>query len=144
MEMTEEKVEEQGVQNVESASRPLTGYEIGQRGERAAARFLEHCGYEILERNWRCPAGEADIIALDGETIVFVEVKTRTDLDKGLPSEAVDAEKRCRYEKIAAWYIRLTEGIPEAPIRFDIVAMLATGNDRALVRHYVNAFGSGF
>lgn len=117
--------------------------EIGRRGENAAARYLERCGYEILDRNWKCPAGEADIVARDTDTLVFVEVKTRTNLNKGLPSEAVDAEKRARYEKIAAWYIRDYEFI-DVPVRFDIIALLVAGEDRALVRHYCNAFAEGF
>ena len=76
---------------------------LGKRGERAAARYLERMNYIVLERNWKCPFGEADIIALDESTLVFVEVKTRTSIAKGFPSEAVDARKRARYEKIAAW-----------------------------------------
>ena len=117
--------------------------EIGARGEAAVARYLEMKGYEILERNWSCAAGEADIIAYDEGTIVFVEVKTRTNLDKGLPSEAVTPEKRARYEKIAAWYLSTTD-VLDMPLRFDIVALLVVGEDRALLRHYVNAFGVGF
>ena len=57
--------------------------ELGKKGEDAATKFLLRRGYKIVERNWRCPAGEADIIAFDGSTLVFVEVKTRSDIDKG-------------------------------------------------------------
>ncbi len=121
----------------------LTNKEIGRRGELAAARYLERCGYEILERNWDCPAGEVDIVARDEETLVFCEVKTRTSLDHGLPSEAVDSNKRNRYEKIAGWYLRDYE-FTDIPVRFDVVALLVVGNDRALVRHYINAFGTEF
>lgn len=117
--------------------------ELGMRGERAAARFLEHIGYEIIERNWTCPAGEADIIARDGKTVVFCEVKTRTNLEKGLPAEAVDAEKRNRYERIAGWFLRDYEEV-DVPIRFDVLGLLVIRNDRALIRHYINAFGGAF
>ena len=116
--------------------------EIGRRGENAAARYLELLGYEILERNWKCPAGEADIVARDEDAVVFVEVKTRTSLARGLPSEAVDEAKRARYEKIAGWYLRDYEFV-DVPVRFDVVALLVVTEDRALVRHYRNAFCGG-
>lgn len=113
---------------------------IGSRGEAAAVRFLQHLDYEILERNWKCPAGEADIIARDGKTVVFCEVKTRTNLEKGLPAEAVTAEKRNRYERIAGWFLRDYEEV-DIPVRFDVIGLLVIRSDRALIRHYVNAFG---
>ena len=112
---------------------------IGRRGEDAAARYLELLGYEILERNWTCPAGEADIIARDECTIVLVEVKTRTNFKKGFPSESVTPEKREKYEKIACWYMRDCEFI-DVPFRFDVVAIVAIAKDRACVRHYRHAF----
>lgn len=116
---------------------------IGKRGEDASARYLEALGYEVLERNWKCPAGEADIIALDECTIVFVEVKTRTSLSKGFPSEAVDPEKRRRYEKIACWYLKDHDFV-DMPVRFDVIALMIVAQDRALVRHYLNAFQTGW
>lgn len=113
--------------------------EFGKRGENAAARYLKGRGYEILDRNWTCPAGEADIVAEDAGTLVFIEVKTRSNIDKGFPAEAVDARKRSRYEKIAAWYLKESE-LVDIPVRFDIVALLVVAEDRALLRHYCNAF----
>ena len=117
--------------------------EFGRRGEAAAARYLELCGYDILEMNWECPAGEADIIARDVDTVVFVEVKTRRSIEKGFPAERVDAEKRSRYEKIAMWYLRNYEFL-DVPVRFDVVSLVVCEEDRAMVRHYVNAFGQGW
>ena len=116
--------------------------ELGDRGEEAAARYLEHIGYEVLERNWKCPAGEADIIARQGHTVVFVEVKTRTGISKGFPEDAVDSEKRRRYEKIAAYYLSDYEEI-NIPFRFDVIGILVIGEDRATIRHHVNAYGFG-
>lgn len=116
---------------------------LGMRGEEAAARYLELKGYEILEQNWTCPMGEADIIARDGCAVVFIEVKTRTNIDKGLPSEAVGPRKRARYEKIASWYLSDYEFV-DIPVRFDVIALLVNGPDRALMRHYVNAFQVGW
>ena len=114
--------------------------ELGKRGELAAARYLELRGFEILETNWVCPAGEADIVAFDGECLVFCEVKTRTSLKKGFPVEAVNAEKRARYEKIAAWFLKEND-VCNMPVRFDIISLLVVSEDRAMIKHYVNAFG---
>lgn len=114
--------------------------EMGRCGETAAAHYLERSGYEILERNWECQFGEADIIARDGCTLVFVEVKTRSGIAKGFPSEAVDAEKRARYEKIAAMYLK-TYHYVDIPVRFDVIALMVLAEDRAFMKHYVNAYG---
>lgn len=117
--------------------------EVGRRGEEACARYLELMGYEILERNWECLAGEADIIALDTDVLVFIEVKTRTSFEKGFPSEAVGRKKRDRYERIAAWYLHESEYV-DMPVRFDVMGLLVLGEDRAFLRHYKNAFGVGW
>lgn len=113
--------------------------ELGARGEEAAAWYLRRRGYDILERNWRCFAGEADIIARDGDALVFVEVKTRTSIKYGFPAEAVDAAKRDRYEKIALAYLADYE-YTDIPIRFDVISIVAVSNDRACVRHQISAF----
>ena len=115
--------------------------ELGRKGEYAACLLLTRKGYEILERNWRCNAGEADIVALDGDTLVFVEVKTRSSLDKGLPEEAITPAKRNRYERIAAHYLMHYRG-DDCNVRFDVISILALPTNRALVRHLINAFGS--
>lgn len=113
---------------------------LGRRGEDAAAHYLCLQGYEMLERNWTCPAGEADIIAEDGDYIVFCEVKTRSNLDKGFPCEAVTSKKRHKYELIAAWYLK-DHDVLDRPLRFDIIDILVAAPDRAVIRHFVNAFG---
>ena len=127
----------------EPLKRGVRNQMIGRRGESAAVRYLEHIGFEIVDRNWTCPAGEVDIVALDMDYLVFIEVKTRTSLEKGFPSEAVNAEKRSRYEKIAAWYCRDSPYV-NVPVRFDIVALLVVSEERALIKHYVNAFAEGY
>ena len=113
--------------------------ELGRRGEDAAARFLDRRGYEIVERNWPCAAGEADIIARDGDSVVFVEVKTRSSGDCGMPAEAVDEAKRDRYERIAALFLQGFD-VVDVPVRFDIVSIVAISPDRAMIRHHINAF----
>ena len=115
--------------------------ELGRLGEEAAARFLQCIGYEIVARNWKCIAGEADIIARDGEAVVFVEVKTRSGCDRGLPSEAVTAAKRERYERIAALFLKDYD-VVDVPVRFDVVAIVSLGEDRAFMRHHINAFSA--
>ncbi len=116
--------------------------EIAKRGEDAAARYLTRRGYEILERNWECFAGEADIIARDEDVLVFVEVKTRRDPSRGFPREAVTRDKRQRYEKIACAYMTEHE-FPDILIRFDVIAMVVIDEERFIVRHHLNAFSAG-
>ena len=114
--------------------------ELGKKGENAAVKFLERRGYTIVDRNWRCPAGEADIIAFDGDTLVFVEVKTRSDIDKGFPEEAITKTKREKYEKISAYYLR-DSNYDELIFRFDVIGILVLGTNKATLRHHINAFG---
>lgn len=114
---------------------------LGARGEQAAARFLERRGYEILERNWRCYAGEADIIAKDEDAIVFIEVKTRKGRDHGFPAEAVTAQKRSKYEKIALAYLADYDSV-DYPVRFDVISIVVMGNEKAMIRHQINAFSA--
>ena len=117
--------------------------ELGLRGENAACDFLKRRGYIVLERNWTCPAGEADIVAKDEDgVLVFVEVKTRSSLEAGLPAESVTPRKRARYERIAGYFLADYDGA-DCRVRFDVVALLVLNESRALVRHYVNAFGAG-
>lgn len=116
--------------------------DLGRRGEEAAARFLDRRGYDIVERNWTCKAGEADIIARDGEALVFVEVKTRSSAEKGFPAEAVNAAKRRRYERIAALFLQDYD-VVDVPVRFDVVSIMVVAPDRALIRHHINAFAAG-
>ena len=115
---------------------------LGKRGEDAAARFLVNHGYKIISRNYKCQFGEADIIAKTVDAIVFVEVKTRTDEDKGMPEEAVTEKKRSKYEKIAISFLRDYDEVDIA-VRFDVVGILVIAPDRAVIRHHINAFGVG-
>ncbi len=112
---------------------------LGQRGEDAAAAYLERNGLQIVERNWRCPAGEVDIVALDGTTLVMCEVKTRKSISKGSPDEAVTPAKQRRYARIAASYLAHA-GNPDLTVRFDVISLLVIADDRALLRHHRNAF----
>lgn len=111
--------------------------ELGKQGEQLAVDFLKKRGFSILEQNWTCFAGEADIIALDDEAIHFIEVKTRIGDGNGFPAEAVDAKKRRRYEAISELYLNNYYGC-ETGVTFDIIAINVLKNERAYVRFYTN------
>ncbi len=113
--------------------------QLGAKGEEAACRFLHRHGYVILERNWSCVAGEADIICLGDSSLVFVEVKTRRSEAKGFPSEAVSRKKRQRYERIALCYLKESD-LVDIDVRFDVVSVIALGHSRAFIRHDIGAF----
>ncbi len=104
------------------------GVKLGPLGEELAARFLKRKGYKILERNYRCPFGEVDIVALHRGTLVFVEVKTRKSLAFGHPAEAVDLRKQRRLQRIASCYLGQRR-LGDIPVRFDVVA-LSLGENR--------------
>src|SRR5437764_1279455 len=101
------------------ASRAL----LGAAGEAAAAAELSRRGYRILARNFRCRGGEADIVAEEGEVLVFVEVKTRSGLHHGLPREAVGWTKQQRLGVAAERYC-YDNSLEERPIRFDVVEVV--------------------
>ena len=86
---------------------------LGDRGENVAARFLRNLGYKIILRNFRCELGEIDIIARDGKTLVFVEVKTRA-YDDPTPEEQVNTVKRHQVTKAARFYLS-RYGVPSRP-----------------------------
>lgn len=112
--------------------------ERAREGEEEAARYLGRRGLAIRERNWRCRAGEMDLVALDGGTVVFVEVKTRSGSGFGAPAEAVTPAKQRRLRQVAAWY--LTEkGLHGAPCRFDVVSVMGRPGAFA-VEHIPDAF----
>ena len=94
---------------------------LGQRGEGVALSFLKEKGYEIIERNFKTPLGEIDIIARDRGTLVFVEVKTRESIEFGLPFESVTRKKRHRIAGVALSYLKRYDDLP--PCRFDVLSI---------------------
>lgn len=109
-----------------------------RRGESLAAAWLRLKGYRIEARNWRCAAGEIDLIAWDGDTLVFVEVKSRTGKSAGAPEEAVDRRKQDRLVRLAEVYLSRLEGEPPG-CRFDVVAVEG-GGPLPRLRHLKAAF----
>lgn len=96
--------------------------ELGAEGERLAERFLRRRGYRILARNYRCSRGEIDLIARDGATIVFVEVKGKSSEEFGSPLEAVTARKRKRLALVANYYLTAFK-LHHLQTRFDVVGI---------------------
>jgi putative endonuclease len=113
--------------------------EMGRRGEDAAAAYLQRIGMEIEERNWRCPVGEIDIVAMDGRCLVLVEVKTRRSERAGTPEEAVSPTKQRKLVRLAEAYVQKAAAQPDG-VRFDVVALRVLPGERALLRHYRGAF----
>ena len=106
---------------------------MGDAAEEAAARYLCGLGYRILARRWKTPFGEIDIVAQDGATIVFVEVKARDSAGYGSALAAVDARKRKRIRALAEDYLQFFA--PTAKARFDVLTI-----DRGAMRLYRGAF----
>jgi len=98
----------------------------GSAGEAAACEALLRDGLTILERNFRRPTGEIDIIAKERQTIVFVEVKKRSSLRFGRPAEAVDKAKQMHILRTAMLYL-MEKGLEDVPVRFDVVEVLPSG-----------------
>jgi putative endonuclease len=112
---------------------------VGRYGEDVAARHLLEAGFDVLARNWRCSAGEIDIVARDGDVVVICEVKTRSSLAYGLPAEAVTAKKAARLRELALWWLR-EHPAGGSPVRFDVVSVLRSARGAASVQHLRGAF----
>ncbi len=95
---------------------------LGAQGERLAIRRLRRAGYRIVARNYRAAGAEIDVVAMDGDTLVFVEVKTRTSSGAGRPEESVHGLKQHRIRRAAAIFAR-NRAMNECPMRFDVVAI---------------------
>ncbi len=120
---------------------------LGPRGEALARRSLRRAGLKVLARNYRCPAGEIDLIALDrstraatgAETIVFIEVKTRSGSGLAEPEAAVDARKRRQVRRVADYYLAHHPAASYA-VRFDIVSVVCREGAKPRIRHIPDAF----
>jgi putative endonuclease len=110
----------------------------GKFGEDVAASFLEKQGFKIIARNYRFERGEIDLIAEEGDELVFIEVKARRSRMYGTPEEAVTEEKQEQVHNVAEGYLYEHE-IDNRPCRFDVVA-IDFMNNKADIRHIRNAF----
>jgi putative endonuclease len=111
----------------------------GEAGEDLACEHLRRSGMKVVARNYRCRTGEIDIVADDGGTLVFVEVKERRGDSHGTAVEAVTAQKRHRVVRAAHVYAA-THGLSDSPVRFDVLA-IDWGPEGPRVRHDAGAFG---
>lgn len=110
--------------------------ELGRRGEELAAQVIERAGMRVLERNWRCPMGEIDIVAEDGDELVLVEVKTRSSTGFGHPFEAITAVKQARLRRLAAaWCDTHIQPSGRRGVRIDAIAVLWCGSATPTVEH---------
>ncbi len=112
---------------------------IGRWGEQAVAEWLAQRGYCLLVRNWRRREGELDLVALEGTTLVFIEVKTRRSDAFGAPEESVDTHKQRQLTRLAQRYLDENPTLAFDSCRFDVVVVDLSGN-RPRFRHYPNAF----
>lgn len=106
---------------------------LGSYGESLAADYLRRCEMIVVERNWRCPRGEIDLVAFDGEFVTAVEVKTRRSLRYGHPFEAITDAKMSRLHTLAVLWAR-HHGYLASPIRVDAVAVLLD-RDQPRIEH---------
>jgi putative endonuclease len=110
---------------------------LGKEGEDFAVSFCRKNGYRILEKNYKTVFGEIDIIAKDGDSLVFIEVKTRADDTFGYPFEAVNARKREKIRKVALCFMKKFR--QEVPARFDVLS-ISLENGKKRVEHIKDAF----
>ena len=119
----------------------MSNQSFGKEGEAAAEKYLKGLGYEILARNFRTRWGELDIVAEDGDCLVFVEVKTRHDDSYGAPEEAVTRTKQGHLLKAAQIYLNKTKR-PHALWRVDVLALTQNKNGGFDIRHLKNAISA--
>jgi putative endonuclease len=126
--------------SLSKASSPAQHLQRGARGEKLACRFLRRNGYKILYRNFKGRSGgEIDIVCRDRDTLVFVEVKTRTREDFGRPISAVDRQKQKRISRGGLNWLRMLDN-PDILFRFDVVEVIIADDTKPRVELIKNAF----
>jgi putative endonuclease len=101
--------------------------DLGKRGEELALKKIKRLGYKCVARNYRCPLGEIDLIAKDGESLVFIEIKTRKGKSLGYAKEAINGRKRRQLSKVALTYLK-SNNCGDVKSRFDVVAINLNDN----------------
>jgi len=112
---------------------------LGAFGENMAREYLSKCGYRVLEKNFSCRAGEIDIIAIQGDAVVFIEVKTRSSDRYGLPSEAVSKSKQQKIVKTALYYMQKNK-LLDKMCRFDVMEIIVDGEGSNRINIITDAF----
>ena len=117
--------------------------ELQERAVEAAASYYSRFGYEVLDRNWECPAGAIGLVVRDPiGGLTFVEVVSSAGVERGFKEECRCAAARARLEKIAGYYLIQHDEV-DIPIGFDVLSLLVVTHDRALVKHWRGAFREG-
>lgn len=111
---------------------------LGRRGEQLALAYLTNKGYAVINTNWRCPLGELDIIARQGNTVVFVEVRTRFTDSTEPAFESVNPRKQAKLAALAQLYLANT-GLEDSSWRIDVIAIAVSANGKPLIDHLENA-----
>lgn len=111
---------------------------LARRAEREAVRFLKKHGYKILARNFSCPVGELDVVALLDDVVCFVEVKAKSG-SSDHPEDAVDARKRRQLARVADYFVH-AKHLEDRPCQFDVLAVRYDPQDRAHITHFPDAF----
>ncbi|THB79771.1 MAG: YraN family protein [Desulfobulbaceae bacterium] len=117
-------------------------HKTGQIGEKLAYDYLQNIGLAVIQRNYKCPLGEIDLVAQENETIIFIEVKTRTGHQFGGPEESVTKAKQRKIIQVALGYLA-QYGLQDYAVRFDVIAITLTGNIHRL-EHIEDAFDASF
>jgi putative endonuclease len=124
----------------ESPRKPWWRRWFGSRSERAAERFLRRLGYRIVARNYSCPHGELDLVAVDGRCVVFVEVRSTESADPSVPAASVDDAKQRRLTSLALHFLQ-RHGLLNHSARFDVLAISwPPGRAEPVIVHHQNAF----
>lgn len=118
-----------------------THLQLGRQGEEAACQFLKKQGYKILARNFRCPLGEMDVVALKQERLHFIEIKTRSQARFGNPEESVGREKQGKIIRIAQWYLKQFAQQARR-MSFDVMAVSFSEDKIASMKFIEGAFSA--
>ena len=118
---------------------PDSRQSLGRLGEAAAWTHLKRLGYSLLDRNWRCPRGEIDLVAVEGDVVCFVEVKTRASDEVAAPEASVTRAKQARLRRLAGEYLRRAR-VRNVRCRFDVVSVLKRPGSEPEVKLFRNAF----
>ncbi len=114
---------------------------LGKEGEEIALNYLKEKGIEILEKNWQCKIGEIDLIGKSNskeDTLIFFEVKTKRNVEKGSPEEMVNYRKKEKLKKLAYFYLK-DKGIKNINLRIDVIAIYLNSDGSWQINHIENA-----
>lgn len=122
----------------------MSNKSLGSYGESLAKQYLLDQGYRVLEVNFRNKLGEIDLIAQDGKTICFVEVKTRQSLEQGQPYEAINSWKIRKLSQMATFYLKHKFHSLEILSRFDVISIVQDKDGSPKIQHIKNAFDATY